>query len=72
MNCALLNGWLRGESVFIVVLPRRQLALLRVTIADLIMAQEDALVWYPLCERCQAAGNAGGSLAGLRAGYWIA
>lgn len=61
------------ESVFIAALARRPLAQLQATIADLILPAEDALVWYPVCERCQAACDCAPSLAiGLRAGYWIA
>ncbi len=61
------------ESVFIAALARRALPQLQETIASLILPTEDALVWYPVCERCQAACDSAGLLAlGQRAGYWIA
>ena len=62
------------ESVFLVVLESRSIKVLRDTIASVIQSEEDAVVWYPICERCQASGDhaCGAVAAGLRAGYWIA
>ncbi len=61
------------ESVFLVRLPRRQRALLQYTLTSLIAMDEDAIVWYPVCERCQAGvDHTCPAASDLRAGSWIA
>ncbi len=72
-KCLMASGTRIQESVFLLKQAYRQHKLMQETLASLIQPSEDALAWYPLCERCQAgADHQCPALSDLFADYWLA
>lgn len=72
-KCLLAHGTRIQESVFLVRVPYRQCKLLQMTLASLILQNDDAIAWFPMCEPCQSgAQHTCPAASDLHAGYWIA